>query len=101
MSYQLVRTYRLDPGALGAVVRSVERVLVPDLRRQPGFLSYHLVTTADDRAVSESTWETDEQAAYADSVEAEWVRAKITSYLAALPDQFVGPVAVEYPMGLT
>ena len=98
MSAQLVRTYSLNPGALGALVRSVERDLLPDLRRQPGFLSYRLVTTADDRAVSESTWETDGQAAFADSVEADWVRAKITGHLAALPDQYVGPVAVEFPV---
>jgi hypothetical protein len=95
MPFQLVRTYRFRPGATSVVARSVERELAPRLRQQPGFLTYRLLTTADDRAVSVSTWVRPEEAILGDVVEAEWVRDAITDELAALPDVFVGQIVVE------
>ena len=94
MTYQCVRTYRFNRGALGQVKDSAMWELLPDLERQPGFLGYRLITTADDRAVSESLWETYEQAQSADVVEAAWVRRSISDLLDGLPDLFVGPIAV-------
>jgi len=94
MTYQCVRTYRFNRGALGTVKNSALWDLLPELERQPGFLGYRLITTADDRAVSESIWETYEQAESADVVEADWVRKSISDLLAGLPDLFVGPIAV-------
>ena len=94
MTYQCIRTYRFNRGALGSVKDSAMRDLLPDLERQPGFLGFRLITTADDRAVSESIWETYEQAQFADVVEAAWVRQTISDRLDGLPDLFVGPIEV-------
>jgi hypothetical protein len=96
MSYQCVRTYRLKPGSPGAVQWSAELHLVQTLRGQLGFLGYRFVRTADDRAVSESAWETDAQAAFADYLEAEWVRQHISAHLAGLPDSYLGPVTIDF-----
>ncbi len=53
------------------------------------------MTTADDRAVSESVWETEEEAIAADVVEADWVRATISGDLDGLPDLLVGPIEIQ------
>lgn len=95
MSYQCVRIYRFRPGRLGRVVESVRLGLIPELAQQPGFMRFRFVTTADDRAVSESVWETDAQAASADVVEAAWVRSTISGDLAGLPDLLIGEVEVD------
>jgi hypothetical protein len=76
-------------------VATAEWDLVPVFRRQNGFLGYRLTTTADDRAISVSSWETEELAAVADMLESEWVRIHIADRLDGLPDVFVGKVVVE------
>lgn len=95
MPYQCVRIYRFRRGALGSVLASVRFILLRSLIAQAGFLRYRFVTTADDRAVSESVWETEEQAAFADVVESDWVRASVSDDLAGLPDLLIGPVEVD------
>lgn len=95
MPYQCVRIYRFRRGVLGRVVPVVRFELVRALLSQPGFLRYRFVVTADDRAVSESVWETDAQAASADVVEAAWVRTSISGDLDGLPDLLIGPVEVD------
>ena len=95
MHYQCIRIYRFRRGRLGSVVSSVRRALLSALMAQTGFLRYRWVTTADDRAVSESVWETEEQAAFADVVESDWVRAHVSRELEGLPDLLLGPVEVD------
>lgn len=95
MHYQCVRIYRFQHGSLGEVIASARQQLIPKLETQPGFVRYQLVTTADDRAVSTSVWETDAAAATADLVEADWVRASISHHLAGLPELLIGPVVVD------
>jgi hypothetical protein len=97
-SFQCIRTYRLLHGALTAVAASAEWDLVPEFRRQNGFLGYLLMATADDRAVSVSTWETEEMATVADMIESDWVRVHIADRLDGLPDEFVGKVVVAVAM---
>src|SRR5262245_5441725 len=94
-SHECVRTYRLVHGSIPTVVATAEWDLMPVFRRQNGFLGYRLTTTADDRAMSVSTWETEELAAVADMLESDWVRAHIADRLDGLPDVFVGRVVVE------
>ncbi|SRR5579885_1784301 len=95
MPYQCVRVYRFRSGKLGRVVTSIKQTLAGSFTTQPGFIGYRFVTTADDRAVSESVWDTDEQAAFADVIESDWVRANISQYLDGLPDLLIGPVEVD------
>ncbi|MGH2457445.1 MAG: hypothetical protein ACRDIY_01095 [Chloroflexota bacterium] len=95
MPYQCVRIYRFRRGALGGVLASVRSGLLGSLMAQSGFLRYRFVTTADDRAVSESVWESEGQAAFADVVESDWVRASISNDLAGLPELLIGPVEVD------
>ncbi len=95
MYYQCVRIYRLRRGALGRVRRFVDLRLVPALAQQSGFVGYRFISTADDRAVSESVWETEEEAVAADVIEADWVRATISGDLDGLPDLLVGPIEIE------
>lgn len=95
MHYQCVRVYRFRSGTIDRVSRAVELELVPRLLQQPGFVAYRFVTTADDRAVSESVWETQEEAVSADVVEADWVRAIISADLDGLPDLLIGPIEVQ------
>jgi hypothetical protein len=93
-SYECVRTYRLVHGSVPTVVATAEWDLVPVFRRQNGFLGYRLTVTADDRAISASSWETEELAVVADMLESDWVRAHIADHLDGLPDVFVGKVMV-------
>lgn len=77
------------------MLSSIKASLVPSLMAEPGFVRYRFIVTADDRAVSESVWETDAAAASADVVEAAWVRADISSDLAGLPDLLIGSVELD------
>lgn len=95
MTYQCVRIYRFRPGSLDRVSRSVRFELVPAFARQPGFRRYRFVASADDRAVSESLWETSPQAVSADVIEGDWVRALVSTDLADLPDVVIGEVEVD------
>ncbi len=95
MAAECVRLYRLRPGALRTVTQAAEATLVPTLRQQPGFLAYRLTATADDRAVSVSVWESESQAAFANLLEAEWIRDAIASVLVGLPDELIGRVVVD------
>ncbi len=95
MYYQCVRVYRLRRGAIGRVKRAIDLHLVPALTQQPGFIAYRFMTTADDRAMSESTWETQEEAVAADVVESDWVRAHISADLDGIPDLLIGPVEIQ------
>jgi len=95
MRFQCVRIYRFRRGSLFRVVTSVRLNLIPQLRKEPGFVRFRFITTADDRAVSESVWETEAQAASADVVEADWVRASISDELDGLPDLLIGPIEVD------
>lgn len=90
MLFHCVRIYRLRPGTTGRVVNLARRFLLPALEGQAGFRHYHLLTTADDRLVSDSVWETEAQAAFADLLESDWVRAHISDDLDGLPDLLIG-----------
>jgi hypothetical protein len=95
MYYQCARIYRFRTGTMDHVRSAVEATLLPSLAQQPGFVRYRFMTTADDRALSESVWETIAEAASADVVEGDWVRGSISSDLDGLPDLLIGPIEIE------
>ncbi len=73
----------------------LEREGVPILAAQPGFRSFSLVQTAEDRAVALITWEDAESAMNGARVFGPtWFAANIAPYLASEQERSVGPALV-------
>jgi heme-degrading monooxygenase HmoA len=70
----VIYTYDEDKDELEAKARAG---VIPIVTSTPGYISYG-VMFADDRVVSVSQWESEEQAKSADAALAEWVKANTT-----------------------
>ena len=73
----------------------LEREVVPIMTKQPGFHSFSLVQTAEDRAVGIILWADEESAANGARVFGPTMFAvQIAPYLASEQDRMVGPILI-------
>ena len=72
-----VAVYKFKPGAADQVVEKARSGFLPLLQKQPGFVRYVVVKTADDAGISYSGWRSKEQADAAVASAAGWVKQNL------------------------
>ena len=73
--------------------------MLPLFQRQPGFVSYSVMATANE-VLSFSIWETEEQAEAANKVSRDWVADNIDPSRIELVDSRVGEILVATALGV-
>ncbi|HYH83130.1 MAG TPA: hypothetical protein VEX86_25265 [Longimicrobium sp.] len=85
-----IRRYRIsDPEQ---VRRSVEVGFIPILRKQPGFVSYHLVHAGKETMVSITVFQTREGAESSNRLAAAWIAENVAALVQGRPDFTDGEV---------
>lgn len=84
--------YKVSPTTGEEIARKAEQTLLPAFRQLSGFISYEVIRTGDDTAISVSHWETEPDAHAAMDVGAAWVRDNIAENVLQSAS-YVGPVA--------
>jgi heme-degrading monooxygenase HmoA len=79
MQHVRVALYTFKSDTIDEVIRRAETGMLPTFRRQPGFVSYSVVKTGDNSAISITVWQSREQAEAAVQTAASWVRENIAS----------------------
>jgi hypothetical protein len=74
------------------VAQGVEKLVIPILKEQEGFISYNLVAAGIDSVISISTFETFEQAEDANTVIRQVVKDTMSSLMPNPPKAIVGEV---------
>jgi len=93
--YASIRRYRTpDPEEIR---RNVEVGFLPQLRTQPGFVSYTLVHAGNGVMVSVSVFETREGADESNRMAAEWVAQNVAALVQGRPDITQGEVVAHAP----
>src|SRR5690349_15818966 len=78
-------------GAGSEIGRRAQAGMLPIFRRQPGFVSYEIVTVEPETALSISTWTSHAEAEAAIASAADWVRSNLAE-LVELTQNYVGDV---------
>jgi Antibiotic biosynthesis monooxygenase len=85
-----------DPRALA---RRTQESMLPLFQEQPGFVSYSVMSTANE-VLSFSIWETEEQAEAANKVSRDWVADNIDPSQIELVESRVGELLVATALGV-
>ena len=90
--FMSIRRYRIDPGQRDEVVRMVDEGWTDQLRKQHGFLIYHLAATAPNELVSMTACQ--DEATLEDVVQksGEWVGTHLTAFNLKLEESRLGKV---------
>jgi quinol monooxygenase YgiN len=92
MPHEHVAVYKLQTSA-SEVVKRAEQGMVPNLRRQPGFLAYDLIETGTNSLISISRWQSQEQAEEATKSAASWVKENL-GFMLILVENHAGEVVL-------
>ena len=90
--FMSIRTYRIGGGQQEEVVRIVDEGWADQLRKEPGFLSYHLVATSPTELVSMTACLDEETLARVVQKSGEWVGTHLTGHDVSLRDSRLGKV---------
>jgi quinol monooxygenase YgiN len=90
--FMSIRRYRVDPGQRDEVVTMVDEGWADQLRSEPGFLSYHLVATAENELVSMTACLDEEALEKVIQKSGEWVGTHLSGLDVSLEDSRVGKV---------
>jgi hypothetical protein len=90
--YMSIRTYRIGSGQLDEVVRRVDEGWADQLRKEPGFLSYHVVATGPNELVSMTACLEEDTLERVVQKSGEWVGTRLTGLDIALEHSRVGKV---------
>lgn len=90
-----VGVYTMKPGSVDTAIQRAEHDLLPQYRRLPGFVSYELIKTGPDSAISISVWETHEEAEHAVGATAEWVKEHLAGMIETVTNH-VGDIAFRH-----
>jgi heme-degrading monooxygenase HmoA len=74
MRFTRISTYDVIKGDFAELTGIVEKDLLPQFIKEPGFVNYGLVDTGNHKVVALSIWETREQAQHSASMAANWVK---------------------------
>ena len=85
-----------DPRELA---RRTQQTMLPLFQEQPGFVSYSVMSTANE-VLSFSIWETEEQAEAANKVSRDWVADNLDPSQIELLDTRVGEILVATALGV-
>ena len=90
--FMSIRRYRVGSGQLDEVVRRVDEGWADQLRKEPGFLSYHVVATGPDELVSMTACLEEEALARVVQKSGEWVGTRLLGLDVTIEDSRVGSV---------
>jgi heme-degrading monooxygenase HmoA len=93
MAHARVALYRMTAGTADEIGQRVQEGMVPILRDQDGFVSYHVVS-AGDTLISVSRWDTQDQAEQAVQTIADWVRDSGVDQMVERTQNYVGEIIV-------
>jgi heme-degrading monooxygenase HmoA len=90
--FMSIRRYKIDPGQRDQVVRMVDDSWADQLRKQHGFLSYHLVATAPNELVSLTACQDEETLEEVVQKSGEWVGTHLMALNISLVESHLGKV---------
>ncbi|MHB8611733.1 MAG: antibiotic biosynthesis monooxygenase [Candidatus Dormibacteraceae bacterium] len=90
--FMSIRTYLVDPSQRAAVVNMVDEGWSDHLRHEPGFLSYHVVATDENKLVSMTACQDEETLEKVIQKSGEWVGTHLSGLKVSLADSRVGKV---------
>jgi hypothetical protein len=90
--FMSIRRYRVDPGQRDEVVTMVDEGWADHLRNEPGFLSYHVVATAENELVSMTACQDEETLEKVIQKSGEWVGTHLSGLTVKLEDSRLGKV---------
>jgi antibiotic biosynthesis monooxygenase len=90
--FMSIRRYRVGSGQLDEVVRRVDEGWADQLRKEPGFLSYHVVATGPNELVSMTACLEEEALALVVQKSGEWVGTRLMGLDVTIEDSRVGRV---------
>lgn len=78
--YASIRTYRVGPGSIDAVMHRVDRDFAEALVQEPGFMAYQAIKLSDDRICTLSIFREAEQAEASNAMASEWVAEELREF---------------------
>jgi hypothetical protein len=90
--FMSIRRYRIGPGQRDEVVNMVDDGWTDQLRKQPGFLSYHVVATGPDELTSMTACIDEESLELVVQKSGEWVGTHLIAFDVRLEEARQGPV---------
>jgi quinol monooxygenase YgiN len=90
--FMSIRRYKVDPGQRDEVVRMVDEGWTDQLRKEHGFLSYHLVATAPNELVSMTACQDEDTLERVVQKSGEWVGTHLTALNIKLEESRLGKV---------
>jgi hypothetical protein len=90
--FMSIRTYRVGSGQLDEVVRRVDEGWADQLRKEPGFLSYHVVATGPDQLVSMTACLEEDTLERVIQKSGEWVGTRLMGLDVVLEHSLMGRV---------
>jgi hypothetical protein len=93
--YGVIRRFNVTEGNTHRVLTQIQNGYVPEVSRQRGFVSYHIIDGGDGTLVSSSVFESRDAAEEASHHAAEWVRAHIARMLRLAPVIVTGEIKAQ------
>ena len=90
--FMSIRTYRVGSGQLDEVVRRVDEGWADQLRKEPGFLSYHVVATGPSQLVSMTACLEEDTLERVVQKSGEWVGTRLMGLDVVLEHSLMGRV---------
>jgi quinol monooxygenase YgiN len=90
--FMSIRRYRIGPGQRDEVVRRVDEGWADQLRKEPGFVSYHVVASGPNELVSMTACLDEEMLARVVQKSGEWVGTRLLGMDVTLEDSREGAV---------
>lgn len=78
--YASLRTYRVEPGSVDAIMHRVDRDFAEALAQEPGFVAYQAIDTGNDMVMTVSVFRTREQAEASAELAAQWVAEELADF---------------------
>lgn len=94
--YAAVRQYEMGAGSVPAFMAAVDDGLAPELRSQPGFVSYQVIASGADEIVSVTIFEDEDGAVRSNEVAAAFVRDRLQAFELNLVSAMSGEVSVHH-----
>jgi Antibiotic biosynthesis monooxygenase len=90
--FMSIRKYQVDPAQRDEVVTMVDEGWTDHLRNEPGFLSYHLVATADNELISMTACLDEDTLEKVIQKSGEWVGTHLSGLDVSLKESHQGKV---------
>lgn len=92
--YASMRTYRVGPGSMNALMHRVDRDFAEALSQEPGFIAYQAIDTGNDMLMTVSTFASAEQAEASNELAAQWVAEELSDFEVTRVGVIAGDVMV-------